>query len=96
MVGSIGAQVGLLAFAAALLAGVAAGNGLTVVLTRSLVAMLAGAVVGQLAGWAAKSILREHLQRRKHDIDSAHFAASQALSDEEQIDRTDASAVHGD
>lgn len=96
MVGSIGAQIGLLAFATALLAGLAAGNSLTVVLTRALVALLGGAVVGQFAGWAAKTILREYLQRRKHDIDTAHFAASQALLDEGQFDSTDASAPQGE
>lgn len=96
MVGSIGAQIGLLAFAAALLAGLVVGNSLTVVLTRSLVAMLGGAVVGQFAGWAAKSILCEYLQRRKHNIDSAHFAATRALLDEQQLDSTDASTAQGD
>lgn len=80
MVGSIGAQIGLLAFAATLLVGVSVGNGLTVVLTRALVAMFVGALVGQVAGWAAKSILRDHFQRRKHEIDVAHFNAISALN----------------
>ena len=83
MVRSIGAQLGLLAFGVALLAGLYAGNSATVVLMRALVAMVVGAVVGQAAGWAAKYVLREHLQRQKLLIDREHLAAVQALTGEE-------------
>lgn len=83
MVRSIGAQLGLLAFGVALLAGVYAGNSATVVFTRALVAMVVGAVVGQVAGWAAKYVLREHLRRKKLLVDREHLAAVQALTGEE-------------
>ncbi len=95
MIGSIGAQIGLLSFAATLLVGVAVGNGLTVVLTRALAAMFAGAIVGQFAGWAAKAVLRESLQRRKHEIDTAHFDAIRAM-DDELDDGTDATLIEGE
>lgn len=80
MVRSIGAQIGLLAFAVAVLAGLYAANSATVTLTRALVAMVVGAIVGQAAGWGAKLILRDHLQRKKLEIDRAHLAAVRAMT----------------
>lgn len=80
MVRSIGAQIGLLAFGVAILAGLYAGNPATIVLTRALVVLVVGALVGQAAGWAAKQVLREHLQRKKLEIDKRHLAAVRALS----------------
>ncbi|MEW6252803.1 MAG: hypothetical protein AB1716_19375 [Planctomycetota bacterium] len=82
MIQHTGAQLGLLAFTVAILAGLYAGNSATVVLTRALLVMLAGAVVGQLAGWAAKTVLRDHLQRKKLEIDRRHFEAVRGLSGE--------------
>lgn len=79
MVGSIGAQIGLLAFAVALFAGLAAGNGVIVVLTRALVVLFVGAIVGQFVGWAAKLVLREYLQKRKLEIDRHHFAEMRTI-----------------
>lgn len=79
MVGTAGAQIGLLAFAVALVAGLMAGNSATVVLIRALVALAVGAGVGQAAAWAARTVLREHLQRRKLQIDQEHLAAVQAM-----------------
>jgi MFS family permease len=87
MVRSTGVQIGLLAFAVATIAGIYAGNPATVVLLRALLAMLLGAVVGQAAGWAAKLVLRDHLQRKKQHIDGKHFEAIRALTgapDDEQ------------
>ena len=75
MVRTTGAQIGLLAFAVAIVAGVYAGNPATVVMLRALAAMLAAALVGQVAGWTAKLVLRDHLQRRKLRIDREHFEA---------------------
>ncbi len=75
MVRNIGAQIGLLAFAVALVAGLYAGNTATVVLLRAVVALVVGAIVGQAAGWAAKMVLRDHLQHKKLEIDRQHFAA---------------------
>jgi MFS family permease len=82
MVRSIGVQIGLLAFAVATIAGVYAGNPPTVILLRALLAMLLGAVVGQAAGWAAKVVLRDHLQRKKLHIDGRHFEEIRALTGE--------------
>ncbi len=75
MVRCIGAQVGLLAFAVAILAGLHAGNAASTVLLRAIVVMFAAAVIGQLVAWISKLILRDHLQRRKLEIDRQHQAS---------------------
>jgi hypothetical protein len=84
MVRSLGAQIGLLAFGIALAAGLWTGNSTNVVLVRALVALLAGAVLGQLAGWGAKLVVRDHLQRKKLEIDRHHFAEIRTLSGSEE------------
>ncbi len=80
MVRNIGAQIGLLAFLLAVLAGLYAGNSPTVIMSRALVALVAGAVLGQLAGWSAKLVLRDYLQKRKLEIDRRHFEAVRAMA----------------
>ncbi|MBP7744992.1 MAG: hypothetical protein KA383_02595 [Phycisphaerae bacterium] len=80
MIRHTGAQIGLLAFAVAVVAGLYAGNPATVILMRALLALLGGVVIGQLAGWAAKLVLRDHLQRRKLHIDREHLEAMRALT----------------
>jgi len=82
MVRSLGAQIGLLVFAVALIAGISAGNPVTVVLTRALIALVLGALLGQAAGWTAKLVLREYLQRQKIAIDHEHLTAIRALMGE--------------
>jgi len=84
MVRGIGAQIGLLAFAVAVLAGLYSGNSVTVTLTRALVAMVIGSLVGQVAGWTAKLVLRDHLQRKKVEIDREHLAALRELTAESE------------
>ena len=79
MVRSTGAQIGLLAFAFAIVAGLYAGNSATVILTRAIGAMLLGAVIGQVAGWVVRLILRDHLQRKKLRIDDEHFKAMREM-----------------
>jgi hypothetical protein len=79
MTRSIGAQIGLLAFAVALVAGLYAGNSATVALTRALLAMVLGLFLGQMIGWGAKAVLRDHLQKKKLAIDSEHVAAVRIL-----------------
>ncbi|RMF71797.1 MAG: hypothetical protein D6744_17470 [Planctomycetota bacterium] len=80
MVSRFGAQVALLAFAAAILAGLAAGNAPMTVLTRALL-VLAGAVfIGQFVGWTSRLVLRDYLQSIKRTIDLAHAAAVDAHS----------------
>jgi hypothetical protein len=81
MVRNVGAQIGLLAFAVAVLAGLYVGNAATVILMRALVAMVVGAVVGQVAGWAAKQVLRDHLQRKKLELDKQHLDAVHAMTE---------------
>jgi MFS family permease len=80
MVRTTGVQIGLLAFAVASLAGIYAGNPATVILLRALLAMLLGTLIGQAAGWTAKLVLRDHLQRKKLHIDREHFKAMRALT----------------
>jgi hypothetical protein len=75
MIGSIGAQIALLAFAAAIAAGLAAGNSPTTILCRALVAMAVALFVGKLAAWSTKLVLRDHLVRKKMKIDRAHLDA---------------------
>ncbi len=80
MVRNIGAQIGLLAFLLAVLAGLHAGNTSTVIMSRALVALVAGAAIGQLAGWSARLVLRDYLQKRKLEIDRRHFEAVRAMA----------------
>ncbi len=93
MVRGTGAQVGLLAFAVAVLAGLTAGNSATAVLTRGLVAMVVGSLAGQAAGWAAKQVLRDHLQRKKVEIDREHLDAIQIVEPAEPEPEESPSAV---
>jgi NhaP-type Na+/H+ or K+/H+ antiporter len=79
MVRSTSAQLGLLAFAVAIVAGLNVGNSATLVLSRALLALVAGALLGQIAGWAARAVLRDFLQRKKLGIDQEHFAAVQKM-----------------
>lgn len=79
MVRSIGAQIGLLAFAVAVIAGLYAGNSATVILTRALTAMVLGALVGQMSAWAAKQVLRDYLQRKKLEMDREHVSAIRSM-----------------
>lgn len=86
MVRSIGVQLGLLSFGIAILAGLYAGNAPTTILLRALVVMVSACALGQFAGWAAKQILRDHLQRKKAAIDREHVEALRG----EQADQTSA------
>jgi hypothetical protein len=78
MLGSVSAQVGLLAFAAAIVAGLYAGNAPATVLLRALAAMLVGFLVGRLASGTIRLVLRDHLQRRKLAIDQSHAPSTEA------------------
>jgi len=80
MVRTLGAQIGLLALAVAIIAGLYAGNSPTVILWRALLATLIGVIIGQLGGWAAKMVLREHLLRKKLHIDRLHLEAVRAMT----------------
>lgn len=93
MVRTTGAQIGLLAFAVAIVAGVYAGNPATVVMLRALAAMLVAALVGQVAGWTAKLVLRDHLQRRKLRIDREHFEAIRNMTGTNEPDAAEAASA---
>jgi len=77
MIGSISAQVALLAFAAAIAAGLYAGNSAVTVLMRAMVAMVIALLAGKLAGWTTKLVLRDYLQRKKLRIDQSHGPAAE-------------------
>lgn len=95
MVRSLGAQIALLAFTVAIVAGLYAGNSPVLTLTRALLALVVGAGLGQIGGWAAKAVLREHLQRKKLEIDRKHIAAVTALTAEPEaaVEATQSSEV---
>jgi hypothetical protein len=79
MVRSIGAQLGLLAFGLAIVAGLYVGNSPVTILVRALVVMVVACAIGQVLGWAGKQVLREHLQKKKLAIDRQHLETIQAL-----------------
>ncbi|MBU0718536.1 MAG: hypothetical protein KJ749_09835 [Planctomycetes bacterium] len=81
MVRSIGAQLGLLAFGLAILVGLVVGNSPITILTRAVVIMVVACAVGQIIGWAARLILRDHLQRKKQEIDRQHLEAMRELAE---------------
>lgn len=78
MIGSISAQIALLAFAAAIAAGLGAGNSPSTILSRALVALVVAMFVGKFAAWCAKLVLRDHLQRKKIAIDRSHLERKRA------------------
>ena len=84
MVRSIGAQLGLLAFASSIIAGLYAGNAPTTIVLRAVLVMVAACLIGQLVGWMAKLILRDHLQRRKLELDREHYDAVRAAQAQAQ------------
>jgi len=77
MIGRFGSKLALLAFAGALLAGIAVGNAPATVLTRALTVMIVALFVGQLVGWTSRLVMRDHLQNRKAELERAHLEASQ-------------------
>jgi hypothetical protein len=89
MIGSLCAQIALLAFAAAIVAGLYAGNTPVTVLTRALVAMVVALLIGKLAGWTNRLVLHDHLRRKKLAIDQAHLdAAREAEGTEAEDDQS--------
>ena len=92
MIGSLSAQIALLAFAAAIVAGLAVGNSPTTVLTRALVTLVVALLVGKLVAWSTKLVLRDHLQRKRLAIDRAHLESSRqsepAKPSADESDRT--------
>lgn len=81
MIASVGTQLALLAFAAAIFAGMSAGNSASTVLLRALLAMAAGRVLGEVAAWVARAVVGEHVRRRKQQIDADHLRQSASTPD---------------
>lgn len=69
VIGQVAAQVALTAFAAAILAGLYAGNSPVTVLSRALLVLAAAVVLGSAAAWVIKLVLRDHAQRCRQRID---------------------------
>jgi hypothetical protein len=76
----IGAQIALLAFSLAILAGLYAGNQPGTILTRAWIALLLGLLLGQAAAWTGKAVLRDFLRQRKVELDRKHFDALRAAN----------------
>ena len=95
MIGSISAQIALLAFAAAIVAGLAAGNSPFTVLSRALIAMCIALIVGRITAWSTKLVLRDHLQRKKRAIDEAHLESNQEAAPEAPVREPEASVEAG-
>jgi len=91
MVGKLGAQIALVAFAAAIVAGLYAGNAPTTVLTRALTVLAVALFVGQAAAYVGKLALRDFLQHEKTRIDRAHVE----LTDKTTATQTD-STISGE
>ena len=95
MIRTIGAQIALVAFAAAILGGLYAGNSPVTVLTRALLAMIVALFVGQAVAWSIKLVLRDHLQKRKLEIDREHLAAVLDTEEEQGADQPTAPTETG-
>lgn len=80
MVGKIAAQLGFLTFGVCVLAGIAAGNAPETILIRALGAVAGVVFVGTLVGSACRAVVRDHLLRRKIQIDTEHHAAVRAAA----------------
>jgi len=83
MIQTIGAQIALVAFAAAILAGLCTGNSPATVLTRALTALVIALFVGQGVAWTIKLVLRDHLRKRKLAVDREHITALRSADTEE-------------
>ncbi len=68
MVQVSGACLGLFAFAVTVLAGLAAGNAATAILSRALWAMAAFFLLGCLLGYVAMRVIDEHAIRRHREL----------------------------
>lgn len=69
MVHSLGAQIGLVAFAVAILAGLHAGNSATTILTRALLALVLAVFAGQFSSFAIRLVLRDHMKQKKEAVE---------------------------
>jgi len=68
MVKSIGAALGLFAFAVTAALGLLAGNPAEVILLRALWAMVIFCLIGILTGWVASRVLDEHMLDKEREL----------------------------
>jgi uncharacterized membrane protein len=68
MVKSIGAALGLFAFAVTAVMGLVAGNPAEVILLRALWAMVIFCLIGMVTGWVASRVLDEHILRKEQEM----------------------------
>lgn len=80
MLSNVGAQLALLAFTAATLLGLHAGNEPATILIRAFVIMAATLALGRAVAALHRLILRDHLQGRKLSLDRAHLEACAAAA----------------
>lgn len=75
------------AFAVAIIAGLAAGNGPGAVLVRALLAMIGCYVIGLIIGMVCQSVLVQHMAAEQRDTSDAEreTAPSRAESEEEVL-----------
>ena len=68
MIKSIGAALGLFAFAVTTISGLTAGNPAEVILLRSIWAMVIFCIIGMTTGWVASRVLDEHMMRKQNEM----------------------------
>ena len=68
MIKSIGAALGLFAFAVTTVSGLVAGNPAEVILLRSIWAMVIFCMMGMTTGWVASRVLDEHVIRKHIEL----------------------------
>lgn len=71
----IGAVLALFAFSVSVLAGLYVGNPVTVVLSRSILALIVFFLIGLALGAAAQAVVREHAKAREREQDRVELPA---------------------
>ncbi len=75
MVRLVGASLGFLAFALAILAGVWSGNPIAVIVERAILALVLFFLLGASLGWVAQRVIDERVGQRRAEME-ARFAAA--------------------
>jgi hypothetical protein len=68
MIKSVGAALGLFAFAVTTVLGLVAGNPAEVILLRSIWAMVIFCMMGMATGWVASRVLDEHVIKKQEEL----------------------------
>ena len=88
MTQSLGAQLGLLAFAAAIGLGLAAQNSALTILFRAIVVLVVVSTIAQLIAWSARVVLADGFRREKARIDVDHLAEMRKIESGNGAGRT--------